>query len=108
MERLNREQAEAARTAVHLAQAQQQVRLLEEAEKLRRDLFQNVSHELRTPLASILTGTTAILDDDQVPSRWREAAANIVGQARRLDRLVGDMLDMARIEGGALDLHLED
>ena len=108
LERLNREQADTARTAVRLAQSQQQVQLLEQAERLRRELLQNVSHELRTPLASILTGTTAMLEEDDVPRRWRDAAGNIVAQARRLDRLVSDMLDMARIEGGALDLHLEE
>jgi K+-sensing histidine kinase KdpD len=108
LERLNREEADAARTAVRLAQSQQQVRLLEETDRLRRELLQNVSHELRTPLASILTGTTAMLARDDVPAEWRDAAAGIVGEARRLDRLVGDMLDMARIEGGALDLHLEE
>ena len=108
LERLNRETAEAARTAVRLAQSQQQVRLLEDADRLRRDLLQNVSHELRTPLASILTGTTALLGQDDLPARWREAAEGIVAQVRRLDRLVSDMLDMTRIEGGALDLHIEE
>lgn len=101
-------QAEAARTSVRLAQSQQQVRLLEESDKLRRELLQNVSHELRTPLASILTGTTAMLHGDDLPEAWRQAAGEMVVQAKRLDRLVGDMLDMARIEGGALDLQLEE
>ena len=108
LERLNREQAEAARTAVRLAQAQQQVRVLEEADRVRRELLQNVSHELRTPLAGILMGVTAAQGDSRVPARSREALEGIAGQARRLNRLVGDMLDMARIEGGVLDLDLAE
>src|SRR5262249_44962646 len=108
LERLAREQVEASRTAVRLAQSQQQVRLLEETDRLRRELLQNVSHELRTPLASILTGTTALLGRADIPTGWREAADGIVAQARRLDRLVADMLDMARIEGGTLDLRIEE
>ena len=108
LERLNRDQAEAARTAVRLAQAQQQVHLLEETDRLRRELLQNVSHELRTPLASVLMGTTAMLGGDDIPTRWHETLEGITTQTRRLNRLVGDMLDMARIEGGVLDLHLDD
>lgn len=107
MERMSREQADAARTAVRLARTEQQVRVLEEGDRLRRELLQNVSHELRTPLASILTGATAALDKPDAGDQ-HETLSAIAAQARRLNRLVGDMLDMARIEGGALDLSLDE
>jgi two-component system, OmpR family, sensor histidine kinase KdpD len=107
LERLYRNQEMAARTAVRLAQAQQQVTGLQETDRLRRELLQNVSHELRTPLSSILTGTTAVLTRSDLAPQLREELAAIAVQSRRLDRLVGDLLDMARIEGHALDLHLE-
>ena len=107
LERLYRNQEMAARTAVRLAQAQQQVSGLQETDRLRRELLQNVSHELRTPLSSILTGTTALLTRSDLAPQLREDLAAIALQSRRLDRLVGDLLDMARIEGHALDLHLE-
>ncbi|HWW08845.1 MAG TPA: ATP-binding protein [Candidatus Acidoferrales bacterium] len=107
LERLYRNQEMAARTAVRLAQAQQQVTGLQETDRLRRELLQNVSHELRTPLSSILTGTTAVLTRSDLAPQLREELAAIAMQSRRLDRLVGDLLDMARIEGHALDLHLE-
>jgi K+-sensing histidine kinase KdpD len=107
LERLYREQAQSARTAVRLAQAQQQVNVLQEADRLRRELLQNVSHELRTPLGSILVGATSLESRSDLPPQVREDLAAIVRQSRRLDRLVGDMLDLARIEGHALDLHLE-
>ena len=107
LERLYREQASAARTAVRLAQTQQQVSALRDADRVRRELLQNVSHELRTPLASILTGATVLLAREDLPATVREGLTGIVAQSRRLDRLVGDMLDLARIEGHALELHLE-
>ncbi len=107
LERLYREQAASARTAVRLAQTQQQVSVLRDADRVRRELLQNVSHELRTPLASILTGATVLLGRRDIVRPVRDGLAGIVTQSRRLDRLVGDMLDLARIEGHALELRLE-
>ena len=107
LERLYQEQAASARTAVRLAQTQQQVSVLREADRVRRELLQNVSHELRTPLASILTGSTVLLARSDLSAPVRDGLSGIVAQSRRLDRLVGDMLDLARIEGHALELHLE-
>lgn len=105
--RLNREQAEAAAVAVRLARTEQQVRVLEESDRVRRDFLANVSHELRTPLGSILTNSTGLLSDPELAPGLRHEAESIAVEARRLNRLVGDMLDMARIEGNALTLHLE-
>jgi K+-sensing histidine kinase KdpD len=107
LERLYREQAASARTAVRLAQTQQQISALQDADRVRRELLQNVSHELRTPLASILTGATVLLGRKDVSGAVRDGLTGIVTQSRRLDRLVGDMLDLARIEGHALELRLE-
>jgi len=107
LERLYREQAAAAKTAVRLAQIQQQVSALRDADRVRRELLQNVSHELRTPLASILTGATVLLARKDLPVPVHDGLTGIVTQSRRLDRLVGDMLDLARIEGHALELRLE-
>jgi K+-sensing histidine kinase KdpD len=107
LERLYRDQAAAARTAVRLAQIQQQVSALRDADRIRRELLQNVSHELRTPLASILTGATVLLARKDLSVTVHDGLTGIVTQSRRLDRLVGDMLDLARIEGHALELRLE-
>jgi K+-sensing histidine kinase KdpD len=107
LERLYRDQAASARTAVRLAQTQQQVSTLRDADRVRRELLQNVSHELRTPLASILTGATVLLGRSDATRPVRDGLDGIVAQSRRLDRLVGDMLDLARIEGHALELRLE-
>jgi len=104
LERLNREQAEAAATALRLARTEQQVRALEETDRLRADLLANVSHELRTPLATILTGSTDLLRSPGLPASVRTRVESVVTETERLTRLVADMLDLARIEGRALRL----
>lgn len=104
--RLNKEQAEAAQAALRLARSEQQIRALQESDRLRRELLANVSHELRTPLGTILAEST----DPAGVKTTREAERKfetVAAEARRLEALVTDMLDMARIEGGALDLDLE-
>jgi K+-sensing histidine kinase KdpD len=104
LERLNKEQAEAAAMAVRLAQTQHQVQMLQETDRLRSELLANVSHELRTPLGSILTGSTDLLTDPELTPRARDEIGSVVQETERLDRLVSDMLDMARIEGHAIAL----
>jgi K+-sensing histidine kinase KdpD len=108
LERLNREQADAAMVAVRLARTEQQVHALEETDRLRGELLANVSHELRTPLATILTGSSGLLDDPTLTVAKRREIESIVGETERLARLVSDMLDMARIEGRALRLDLAE
>src|ERR1700682_765968 len=104
--RLNKEQAEAAQSELRLARSEQQIRALQEADRLRRELLANVSHELRTPLGTILTESTDRSEALTVATAERRLAT-VAAEARRLEALVNDMLDMARIEGGALDLNLE-
>ncbi len=105
--RLNREQAEAAQVAARLAERDHQVQALEESDRLRHEFFANVSHELRTPLGGILTGVTAAASRDDIEPSLREELEGVAAAARRLARLVSDVLDMARIEGGAVDLRLD-
>jgi two-component system sensor histidine kinase KdpD len=104
--RLNKEQAEAAQSELRLARSEQQIRALQEADRLRRELLANVSHELRTPLGTILTESTDRSATLTVATAERRLAT-VAAEAHRLEALVNDMLDMARIEGGALDLDLE-
>ncbi|MEO8898628.1 MAG: ATP-binding protein [Candidatus Dormibacter sp.] len=105
--RLNREQAEAAEVAARLAERDRQVQVLEETDQVRHEFFANISHELRTPLGGILTGATAVLRRDDLPAPLRDELEEVAAASRRLARLVSDMLDMARIEGGAIDLQLD-
>jgi two-component system sensor histidine kinase KdpD len=80
--------------------------VLEEADRLRRGLVGAVSHDLRTPLATIKVATSALLDPDApIPAlEARELLELVEGQADRLDRLVTNLLDMSRIQAGALEL----
>src|SRR3984893_3767391 len=104
--RLNKEQAEASSAEIRLTRSEQQIKSLQESDRLRRELLANVSHELRTPLGTILTEST-----DLSGARSGQAAAakleTIAAEARRLKALVDDMLGMTGIEGGALELDLE-
>jgi two-component system sensor histidine kinase KdpD len=81
---------------------------LQETDRLRTALLNSVSHDLRTPLASIKASASSLLDREV---RWSDAErdeflATINSEADRLTRLVHNLLDMSRIEAGALDPRL--
>ncbi len=103
--RLNKEQSEAASSALRLARSEQQIRALEESDRLRRELLANVSHELRTPLGTILTESTDVAST-KTAAEVDHSLQTIAAEARRLKALVDDMLDMTVIESGALQLDL--
>ena len=105
--RLNRDQAAAAQAAVRLARTEQQVQLLQQAEQDLRDLLATISHELRTPIGTILTDSTNMLRTQEMNTSVRYRIEGIAVEARRLNRLLADMLSLARIESGALHLTLE-
>ena len=78
------------------------------AERFRRELLATVSHELRTPLAALLGhGTTLLSDRGLSRLEHPEYPEMIVAEARRLDRLIRDLLELARIETGQLDVEVE-
>jgi two-component system sensor histidine kinase KdpD len=105
--RLNRDQAAAAQAAVRLARTEHQVQLLQQAEQDLRDLLATLSHELRTPIGTILTDSTNMLRTQDMNASVRYRIEGIATEARRLNRLLADMLSMGRIESGALHLTLE-
>lgn len=74
-------------------------------EEMRSSLLSTVSHDLRTPLASITGAATALRDDAQLcAATRRELVDSICEEAERLERLVANLLDMTRLESGALAL----
>ncbi|MDQ6797119.1 MAG: DUF4118 domain-containing protein [Actinomycetota bacterium] len=77
---------------------------LAKANELRSALLAAVSHDLRTPLASIRTAATSLLSDDVAfePTATKELLETIDSEAERLNALVGDLLDMSRLQSGAL------
>jgi signal transduction histidine kinase len=76
-------------------------------DRSRRELLANVSHELRTPLGTILTESTSPLPEVDGAVEAERRLRAIAGEAQRLKVLVDDMLDLAVIEAGALELHLD-
>ena len=80
--------------------------LLGEVDRWRRALVSAVSHDLRTPLATIKLSATNLIDPEVVFSKedTLELLRLIDLQADRLDRLVSNLLDMTRIQSGALEL----
>jgi len=79
-------------------------RLAVETNQLRAALFSSVTHDLRTPLASIKAGVTSLLDTDVTlqPDQQRELLRTVLEETDRLNRLVGNILDLARVRAGAL------
>jgi PAS domain S-box-containing protein len=74
------------------------------AERMQRDFLAMVSHELRNPLAAVKALTQLMQRRGVFNER---AAEGIVAQANHLDRLVGDLLDVARLDVGRLELNLD-
>ena len=92
-----------------LAEQAKQAELLSAADKLQTALLNSISHDLRTPLVSITGALSALEQEDQRlddPAQ-RSLVHTARGEADRLNRLVGNLLDMTRIEAGALRIKRE-
>jgi two-component system sensor histidine kinase KdpD len=75
------------------------------SERMRSDLLSAVSHDLRSPLAVITGAATALRDEEGIggPAR-RELVESICEEAERMERLVGNLLDMTRLQAGEVSL----
>ena len=95
--------------ATHLADKARQAQVLRETEKLQTALLNSVSHNLRTPLASITGALSSLRDDDQMldARARRDLLSTAWEEAERLNRLVGNLLNMTRLEAGMMTLALE-
>ena len=81
-----------------------QAEILRRTDELKTALLNAVSHDLRTPLASILASAGSLLQEDVQwsESEKRDFARAIEEEAQRLNRLVGNLLDLSRIEAGSM------
>jgi len=87
-----------------LVQAESRARVLEESDELKSAILSSVSHELRTPLSTIKAAASSLRGREvswDSPARM-ELIAQIDDEADHLNLLVGNLLDMSRIESGAL------
>jgi two-component system sensor histidine kinase KdpD len=92
-----------------LTMAAQHVKNLEASERLRGALFDSVSHDLRTPLASIIGAVTSLTSSEveYTDEQIKELLGTIEKGADRMDRLVRNLLDMARLESDSFKLKTE-
>lgn len=101
-------------TALALARAQlaedaQRTQVQVATERLRNSLLSSVSHDLRTPLTIITGATSSLLETGQEldPEARAELAQTAYDEAVRMNRLVANLLDMTRIESGAIQVKKE-
>lgn len=86
---------------IELRSMAEQTRLLAESERLSRVLLNSISHELRTPLAAITSAASALGEAEDRPREQRRALLAEIQEANaRLNRIVGNLLDVARLESG--------
>lgn len=89
---------------VRLSDVAGQARILAESDRLKSTLLSMVSHDLRTPLAVIKGLVTSLLDSSLIwtESLRRELLMTMNDETDRLNRIVGELLEMSRIEAGAI------
>jgi len=82
---------------------------LRRSDKLRAALLNSISHDLRSPLSTVLGAATTLIDYEGTlkPAVASDLLISIREEAERLNRYVGDLLDMTRLEGGALQTRSE-
>ncbi len=84
----------------------QQGSLIEELDRLKSEFVSNISHEFRTPLASIIGFSETIVSDPDLPEEMKsEFNKVILYEGKRLAKLINDVLDISRIEGGKIILN---
>jgi len=66
--------------------------------KMRRDFVANASHELRSPLTVISGYLDSLAEDDALPEGWRKPIAQMQSQAQRMRKMLGELLELSRLE----------
>jgi two-component system, OmpR family, sensor histidine kinase KdpD len=91
---------------VLLAERSQQEQVEVEAERLRTALLSSLSHDMRTPLGAITGAASSLLADGGAltGSTRRDLLRSILDESQRMNRLIGNLLDMIRVESGALEV----
>ena len=94
---------------IELFQQARQAQILKESDTLRSALFNSVSHELKTPLAMMM-GAAYSLEDKKIektPELCEQLLSSILDSGRRMERIIANLLDTARIESGTFALKKE-
>jgi len=103
------DQAAVAIERISLAKGLDEARVLAETERLRAALLTSISHDLRTPLAVILGAASSLrsFPEKYGAAEREELLVTLQDEAERLNRFVSNLLDMTRLESGAVELKLE-
>jgi PAS domain S-box-containing protein len=82
---------------------------LQEANRMKSEFLANMSHELRTPLNGIIGFTEFLVDEKPGPlkPKQKEYLGDVLSSARHLLQLINDVLDLAKVEAGKMELHPE-
>jgi two-component system sensor histidine kinase KdpD len=88
--------------AQQLRRQVQQASRQAEVEGIRNALLSSLSHDLRTPLTALVGAGTALLEDRLDPRERREFSRMVADEAARLNHLVGNLLELTRLESGSL------
>jgi len=99
-------QAAVALERAGLAHRAQREQVEAEAERLRTALLSSLSHDMRTPLGAITGAASTLLEDEDhlAAAARRDLAQAILEESTRMNRLIGNLLDMIRLESGALQV----
>jgi two-component system sensor histidine kinase KdpD len=100
-------QTAAALERLALTERSRQTAVEFEAERLRNALLSSLSHDMRAPLASIEQAANALLQSMGQPAAQRALANTILQDSQQMGRLVANLLDMMRVESGALQVQKE-
>jgi two-component system sensor histidine kinase KdpD len=89
-----------------LALAAVEAETLRRSDRFRAALLNSISHDLRTPLSTVLGSTTTMIDygERMPPATRADLLQSVREEAERLNRYVGNLLDMTRLEGGGLNI----
>src|SRR6185312_14254378 len=82
---------------------------LQKANRMKSEFLANMSHELRTPLNGIIGFTEFLIDEKPGPLKpeQKEYLGDVLSSARHLLQLINDVLDLAKVEAGKMELHPE-
>ena len=87
-----------------VAETRRQAEEIKELYEVKNQFFSNISHELRTPLTLILGPSTDMVDDGNLTPKQKNELTFINNNAKRLLRLINQLLDLSKLEAGKLDL----
>ncbi len=94
---------------VRLGRVARQAQVQAETESLRNSLLSAISHDLRTPLTAIVGASSSLMEEDAKlnPEARRALSSDILDASQRMSELVNNVLEMARLQSGTIQLKLE-